>query len=142
MYVSLINKWNIWYNGRPSSSERRNVCFWDFHFDKQGDYWNLLHCHVSREKRLYKSALSITPNILFWAAFPSCYSYPGHAPVASCDHEGALHVYSCQELNLFWTIPTASLCVVLFLGDVFVVLTSVERDCFLTTCMANKLCSC
>lgn len=104
-------------------------------------YYN---CHVNREKnRLHKSAPSIMLNA-YWAPFPrlleQC-SCCGDWSVASFGHEGAVHVHSNRKLNLFQIMSSDILCVVLFLRGVFMVLTSVGQDCFLTTCTLNKLCS-
>lgn len=138
-----------WTNERFSNTEDCSCLkaamlpFWDFHFVKQVYHCKLLQLPCEQgKKRLYKSAPSIMPNAS-WTPFsrlPECCSCCGHCLVASCDHEGAVHVHSNRKSNSLWLIWSGSLCVVLFLRDVFMVLTRVGQDCFLTTRTLNKLC--
>jgi hypothetical protein len=96
-------------------------------------HWNF---QVSMRKTVsYISAINYTKYPMLGLVLGSLGVIPvgNTLPWPTHDHQGAVHAYSSWELNLFWTIPSDRLCVFLFLGDVFMVLMSVERDCFLTT---------
>lgn len=123
-----------------------NVCFGDFYIVKQIYCCKLLQfpCEQGRRsflKQYHQLCQKCYAGLHFQRLTGSCLCCRNSLE-ASCDHKGAVPVHARWKLNLFRIIPSDSLCVVLFLRDVFMVLTSVEQDCFLTPCLANKLCGC